>query len=1154
MYQGFVHLRTHSSYSLAEGAIKVEDLIELCIRNKMPAVAITDSGNLFCSLEFSKYAAANGIQPIIGCVIAIDPQIQDDKAFTNAAAKIDKIVLYAKDKTGYHNLLKLVSKSFLDSEGHAISHIKLSDLEQYHEGIIVLTGGIEGTLGRLLLESKDEQAEHFLLKLATIFGDRLYMELMRHNLEEEIVLEPKFIALAYKHNIPLVATNDAFFANKKMHEAHDVLLCIAEGKYLADEDRRTITKEHYFKTAKEMRELFADIPEAINNTLVIAKRCAVKAEESLPMLPNFTSSLATNEAEELKKLAREGLKIRLDAAISSNRIINNEETIRIYQERLEYELSIITDMNFSGYFLIVSDFITWAKKQNIPVGPGRGSGAGSLVAWALLITDLDPIRFGLLFERFLNPERISMPDFDIDFCQERRDEVISYVRNKYGKDRVAHIITFGKLQARAVIRDVGRVLQMPYSQVDKISKMVPFNAVNPVTLSQAIEMEPALKQARDEDEQVDRLLSIALQLEGLNRHVSLHAAGIVIAGTNLEELVPLYKDPKSEMLVVQYSLKYAEAAGLVKFDFLGLKTLTVIANCCKLVQERVSTINISEIPLDDEATYQLLSRGAAIGVFQFESPGMRETLRKMRPDTFEDLIALGALYRPGPMDNIPTYIARKHGLEQPDYLHTSLEKVLKETFGVIIYQEQVMYIAQILAGYTAGSADLLRRAMGKKIKAEMDAQREMFVSGAVKNGVVKEQASNIFDLVAKFAGYGFNKSHAAAYAMISYQTAYLKANYPIEFIVASMNLDIDDTDKISQFKEEALAFDIKILPPDINNSQAYFSICDDKTIYYGLGAIKNVGLQAMQLLVTERDHKGKYKDIFDFAARVDSKILNKRQLENLIKAGAFDLLNSNRKQLLESIDVISKFNSSIVQDRTAAQTSLFAAVSAQTLPLPSLKACQDWSEEERLQYESEALGFYLSSHPLEKLKVYLQEQDVKDAHYLNTALVSGFSTVKLSGIVSTTKTKVSGKGRFVSLLCSDYSGIYEVSIFDSNLLTFSRELFTSKIPLLITAEARKDDGGIKLTAQAIGKLDEFLLKKYNLVKIWIRDVAAISVLKSFCEQTEGSGMRIRLIIVTNQEEIEVDLPNQFSLGPVNSMNVETIAGVQKVQFVKADQK
>ena len=796
----FVHLHVHSNFSLLEGAIPLARLADLAKADKQAALALTDTDNMFGALEFSEKMASAGIQPIIGCALAIDFADTDHGARNaNAAVPRERIVLLAAREAGYRSLMRLSSRAFLDTPPNEPPRLKLEWLDGETDGVIALTGGPGGPLDGAIAAGQSHLAATRLDALQRLFGDRLYVELQRHGTANERQSEPVLIDLAYARGLPLVATNEPYFATAQDHEAHDALICIAEGRLVAETDRRQLNAEHRFKSRAEMRELFADLPEALANTVEIAERCAFRPHIQAPILPRFSvGDSVVDEAEELRKRAEAGLDARL-----ANAGVAPGHSEQEYRERLDFELGVIAKMKYPGYFLIVADFIQWAKAHAIPVGPGRGSGAGSLVSYALTITDLDPIRFGLLFERFLNPERVSMPDFDIDFCQDRRDEVIHYVQERYGRDQVAQIITFGTLQARGVLRDVGRVLQMPYGQVDKLCKLVPQNPAAPVTLAQAIEGEPKLQAERDSDPVVKRAFDIARKLEGLTRHASTHAAGIVIGDRPLTELVPLYRDPKSDMPVTQFNMKWVEQAGLVKFDFLGLKTLTVLQTAVALVKRRGIPIDLAAIPLDDKKTYDLLARAEAVGVFQLESAGMRRALLDMRPDRFEDIIALVALYRPGPMANIPTYCARKHDMEKPDYIHPKLEPILKETFGVIVYQEQVMQAAQILAGFSLGEADLLRRAMGKKIMKEMRAQRAVFVEGAVKNGIERYQADAIFDLLERFAEYGFNKSHAAAYALVAYQTAYMKANYPVEFLAASMTLDMGNTDKLAEFRAEA---------------------------------------------------------------------------------------------------------------------------------------------------------------------------------------------------------------------------------------------------------------------------------------------------------------------------------------------------------------
>ncbi len=884
---GFVHLHVRSSFSLREGALSISKLVKLAAADAMPALAITDSNNLFGALEFSEKLAKEGIQPIIGAALTLDFGDGGQLAPRGAEAEAGRapVVLLAKDAEGYRNLMHLASCAWLDPEPGDLPHLRLARLEARSGGLVALTGGPNGPLDRCFALARPEVAARRLEFLQSCFGGRLYVELQRHGLAQEREIEPHLIDLAYRASLPLIASNEPFFASTGDYEAHDALLCIADGTVVGDRARRQLTPEHRFKTRAEMREIFADLPETLANSVEAALRCAYRPLTRKPILPRFSSVAGDEEAEatELMRQAEAGLAARL-AKRGLAPGLNEDD----YRARLAFELDVIVKMEFPGYFLIVSDFIKYAKGNGIPVGPGRGSGAGSLVAYALTITDLDPLRFGLLFERFLNPERVSMPDFDIDFCQDRRDEVIRYVRERYGADRVAQIITFGSFLARGVMRNVGRVLEMPLGQVDKLAKLVPQNPAAPVSLKQAIDSEPRLREAAEAEPRVARMLKIAQTLEGLYSNASTHAAGIVIGDRPLEELVPLYRDPKSDMPATQFNMKWVEPAGLVKFDFLGLKTLTVLDKTVRLLALRGITIDLAEIPLDDVKTYEMLRRGETVGVFQVESAGMRKALVEMRADRFEDLIALVALYRPGPMANIPTYCAVKLGDEPADYIHLTLEPILKETFGVIIYQEQVMQIAQLLSGYSLGEADLLRRAMGKKIKAEMDAQRSRFVGGAVERGLPKARADEIFDLLAKFADYGFNKSHAAAYALLAYQTAYFKANYPVEFLAASMTLDKGSTDKLSEFCNEARHLGIKVEPPSVNRSGADFEVAasadGNLSILYALSAIKGVGDGQAAALVAARGRRP-FADLGDFAERISARDLNKRMLEKSRRGG-----------------------------------------------------------------------------------------------------------------------------------------------------------------------------------------------------------------------------------------------------------------------------
>lgn len=1107
----FIHLRVHSAYSLAEGALKIEDIPPLCHKLSMPAVAITDSNNLFGALEFAIACTAQGTQPIIGSLVQVLRPEEKSANNTHTQPIDDQLLLLAQNETGYRNLLALSSAAYMTPPipGHPIPHISFEMLAQHAEGIIALTGGRYGALFQLLSTQQTSQAQRYLATLQEIFQNRLYIELMRHEIPGENTVEEELISLAFQENIPLVATNDVFFATPEMYEAHDALLCIAAGRVVDEEDRRRLTPHHYFKSAEEMKALFADIPEAIENTIHIAQRCSYRPAPCAPILPKFPTPHNASEAETLRAEAAAGLEMRLQQPgyVAQHTLEETEHLKKQYYQRLQHELDIIETMGFPGYFLIVSDFIQWAKRQGIPVGPGRGSGAGSIVAWALTITDIDPIRFSLLFERFLNPERVSMPDFDIDFCQDRRDEVIRYVTQRYGATRVAHIITFGKLQARAVLRDVGRVLQLPYGQVDRISKLIPHNPANPVSLEQALIMEPALAEARDTDLQVKRLIKIGLQLEGLYRHASTHAAGIVIADRPLPELIPIYKDDRSDLPVTQFNMKCVEMAGLVKFDFLGLKTLTVIEHCCQLLRERGIDINIGHISLEDTPTFELLGRVETVGLFQVESAGMRDVLKKLKPDRFEDLIALVALYRPGPMDDIPRYLACKHGTEEISYLHPKLEPILDSTYGVMVYQEQVMQIAQELGGYTLGAADLLRRAMGKKIQSEMDAQEALFVEGAIANGIQRPIAKTIFDQMAKFAGYGFNKSHSAPYALLTYQTAYLKANYPLEFFASSMTHDMHNTDKLNIFRQDMMRAQIPMLPPDINHSFATFTV-ESSGIRYALAAIKNVGEQAIKMIVAEREKNGPFQDVSNFFTRVDPKALNKRQLEHLVSAGAFDSLHSNRKELINNIDPLMRMAQEIHKQRTSRQRSLFNTMPQFVSESLKLIPCSDWPSVEKLQKEFEALGFFLSAHPLDIYGNLLAKQGITPSHALPTCTPG--KSYHVAGVLLAKQERLSKTGhKFAFIQVSDPSGVFEVGVF-SDTFTKSRDFLVPGQSLMLKVTIRFDEEDWRLTAQDIRTLDAIMQTQEHTLILQCTQELDVDMLKSALEQCSKGPARFQI--------------------------------------------
>jgi DNA polymerase-3 subunit alpha len=1143
----FVHLKVRSAYSLTEGANKVDKIVALAKEQGMPAVAVTDRNNLFGALEFAQYAAKGGVQPIVGCDLGIR---REEEGGIGAAAKVlasDWLTLLVQNETGYLNLMRLVSRTHLEFKQGSLAALPLAELKDHTDGLLALVGSTGSALGRLLGAGQAPAAGHLLDRLEALFEGRLYIELQRHGEEGERRTEDLLLELAYARDLPLVATNDVHFPKAAMHEAHDVLLCIEQGAHIEDPNRRRLTPEHYFKSAAQMRELFADLPEACDNTMVIAQRCAYMPAPRKPILPRYTKLGGRAEKDALKEMAELGL-----ASLRESGRLSPDIDFGKYQERLAYELDMIEHMGFSGYFLIVADFIQWAKGNGIPVGPGRGSGAGSLVAWSLKITDLDPLRWGLLFERFLNPERVSMPDFDVDFCQDKRDRVIRYVRGEYGHDRVAAIITFGKLQARAVLRDVGRVLGMPYGQVDRICKLVPNNPAKPVTLAQALESEQLLKEQYAADEEIKRLIDLALQLEGLYRNASTHAAGVVIGDRPLDQLVPLYRDTddKESLPATQFNMKWVETAGLVKFDFLGLKTLTVIEKACALVGR--DRIDITKIRLDDEPTFKMLAKGDAYGVFQMEGSGMRDILAKLKPNRFEDLIALVALYRPGPMDDIPTYISVKNGQEKPDYLHPSLKPILEETYGIMVYQEQVMQIAQVLSGYSLGGADLLRRAMGKKIQSEMDAQRANFVGGAAKNNVEEARASMIFDKVAKFAGYGFNKCHSAPYALVAYQTAYLRANYPVEFFAASMTLDMGNADKIGNFRRELERLQIPLLPPDVNKSMAEFAVealADGrKGVRYALAAIKGVGREAMARLVEERTAKGPFKDLFDLAERLDQRVVNKRLLESLIKAGAFDSLNGNRAQGFGAVEALSRHSQATHEARASNQNSLFGDDTAQRRP--PLPKVPDWAPMEKLQHEFSAIGFYLSSHPLAAYERSLQRLGVTRAADLPALLSRGApGRIKLAGTVIDRQERTSAKGnRFAFVQCSDQSGAFELTVF-SELLGSKRNLLEAGQAILVSADGRLDGEQVKLTAQSVDKLEEAVANAAAGLRIVLNDPGALEALHKTLEGKRGRGRVTLVVPMPDDAEAEVSLPGSYSIAGGLRDAIGRLPGIAQVEEI-----
>ena len=1149
---GFVHLHVHSSYSLLEGALTIARLAELAKKDRQPALALTDTDNMFGALEFSEKLASTGIQPIVGCAIAID--FGDLENRNPAADQIwPRLVLLAADERGYRSLMRLCSRAYLDTAAHERPHIKAHWLDHATAGLIALSGGPGGPLDHAIIAGQNPIASARCETLQNLFADRFYIELQRHGMQAERITEPALIDLAYARGLPLVAANEPLFATSEDYEAHDALVCIAEGKLIADAERRQLSPEHRFKSRAEMAALFADLPEALDAAVEIAQRCMFRPHTLAPILPRFTAGRAEEEkgdqeAEELRRAARVGLEKRLarhGTALGYS--------VEGYTERLDFELGVIVNMKYAGYFLIVADFIQWAKAQGIPVGPGRGSGAGSLVAYALTITDLDPIRFGLLFERFLNPERISMPDFDIDFCQDRRDEVIRYVQEKYGRDQVAQIITFGTLQARGVLRDVGRVLQMPYGQVDKLCKLVPQNPTNPISLGRAIEDEPRLQAARDSEPVVRRAFDIAQKLEGLTRHASTHAAGIVIGDRPLTELVPLYRDPKSLMPVTQYNMKWVEKAGLVKFDFLGLKTLTVLDLAVKLVRRRGLEIDLSNLPLDDAKTYEMLARGETVGVFQVESAGMRRALVDMRPDRFEDLIVLVALYRPGPMANIPTYCARKLGHERTDYLHPKLEPILKATYGIITYQEQVQQIARDLAGYSLGKADILRRAMGKKDRKEMASQRDSFVSGAVERGIGRADAEVIFDTCAKFAEYGFNKSHSAPYALLTYQTAYMKANYPVEFMAASMTLDMGDTDKLAEFRAEAERLGLKVEPPSINRSDVEFEVAGD-TIHYALAALRGVGRQAVESIVAARG-ANPFADLADFGRRTNPRSVNKRVLESLAAAGAFDAIEPNRASAYAAVDAMLATAQRTQDNIARGQSELFAAVASQSAI--AVPAREPWLPAERLQREYEAVGFFLTGHPLDDYAAALKRLRAQPWTEFARAVKGGAGAGRVAGtVVARTERRTKSGSKMGIIGLSDPSGHYEAVLFAEGLAQ-CRDLLEpgTAVLLFLTAEVQGDE--VRARIQSVERLDEAASRLQHTLRVFLRDEAPLAGVARRLETLPksasgngadgGDGEVSMVLMLQNGSEVEIRLPGRFKVSPQIAGAIKAVSGVVTVE-------
>ncbi|MBY8827794.1 DNA polymerase III subunit alpha [Hephaestia mangrovi] len=1156
-HSAFVPLRIFSSFTMLDGAIPPKDIAKRAKELGFPAAALTDRNGLYAAMAFSDACMGAGVQPIIGTMLAIKrPDMPD-----GVEAPLDWLALYAQDTAGYDNLCALVSRAHLDRPIEQAAHVEMSDLEGRIEGLIALTAGREGALARLFADEQHDRALGYADRLQALFGDRLYVELTRRLDETEGKAEPHLLDLAYARNLPLVATNPCCFGEAAFSEAHDALLCIANSTYVASEDRPRSSPDAWMKPARDMRDLFADLPEAIANTLVVAQRCAVAAPKRKPILPSLAGD-REGEAAKLRDDARAGLDARLAKIELLEGAPLSADRRKAYADRLEFELDIIIQMGFPGYFLIVADFIKWAKDHDIPVGPGRGSGAGSVVAWSLTITDLDPLQLGLLFERFLNPERVSMPDFDIDFCETRRGEVIRYVQEKYGRDQVAQIITFGKLKARAVLKDTGRVLQMSYGHVDRLAKLVPNLPADPWTLDRALNGVSELAAEYKNDSGVRHLLDLAMKLEGLPRHSSTHAAGVVIGDRPLSELVPLYRDPRSDMPVTQFDMKYVEGAGLVKFDFLGLKTLSVLKMGVELLAKRGITVDLSALPMDDPGVFELLQRGETVGVFQVESEGMRRTLSAVKPTVFEDIIALNALYRPGPMDNIPMFGRRKNGQEEIEYPHPLLEGILKETYGIFVYQEQVMQAAQILAGYSLGGADLLRRAMGKKIQAEMDQQRAIFVAGCKEHNDIPEgKANELFDLIDKFAGYGFNKSHAAAYALLTYQTAWLKAHHAPEFYAASMSFDMALTDKLSVFVDDMRRLGVACLAPDVNASEADFSVEpheDGFAVRYALAALKGVGERAMEELVAERKARGSFASLGDFAKRVDPRLINKRQLETLGAAGAFDSVDTNRPGIVAVAETILGTASRLHEQRISGQGGLFGESDAGGAAIAPLATAR-WTLAERMEQEKEAFGFYFSAHPVDRHRLLAKMHGARNYAALGELpIAEGQRTgATMAALVEDARWRTSARGRrYMMATLSDSTGQFIATCFDDAVAADLEDAAKSGGCGLLTVELDRRPGEEtpRVTVKRIQPFETLATSARVAMELSVSDAAALRQIAQLVDGARGGRGELRIRVALPNGTAQVLLGRDFLLDAELAASLETLPGVDDVAFKTSEMR
>ncbi len=1091
----FTHFKLHTQYSICEGAIKIENLKDYCKSNKIKSIGISDTSNLCGVLEFSETISKQGTQPIIGTQINFE--FKNEKGL---------LTLIAKTEKGYRKLIELSSRSFLENNDLSEPYCKIEDLYSLSEDMIVMSGTLNGLIGKLYTKSRFDDIEEIFKSLKKFYNNNFYIEIQRHGDLNEKQFEKFNLNLSSKFNIPIIASHEVFYIEKNMHDAHEALICIGNKTYLNEKNRIKYSENHYLKSDDEMKLIFKDLPEALQNNYNLPFRCSFRPSFSKPILPNISSKNDGSADDKLIRDSNNGLNIKFkNFFCKKDQIPSDHKFYQLYKKRLDHELKIINEMQYSSYFLIVSDYINWAKNNDIPVGPGRGSGAGSLVAWCLSITDVDPIKFNLIFERFLNPARISMPDFDIDFCEEKRDQVFKYLSSKY-KESVAHIITFGKLKARMVIRDVGRVIGLSYGFVDSIAKMIPFDPSRPQSLIECINSEPRLQKMIKEDKRVKKLIDLSLKLEGLNRNVATHAAGVVIADKKLTSSVPLYRDPSANLLLpsTQFDMYSAENAGLIKFDFLGLKTLTVINKTEKLINEN-QNFNIKEIDYEDNQVFKTLSLGNTVGLFQLESSGMKDALTNMKPTNLEDIIALVALYRPGPMSNIPIYNECKNGKREPDYIHPHLEEILKPTYGVIIYQEQVMQIAQKLSGFSAAEADILRKAIGKKKRTEVEKQKIRFIDGAVKNGIPKDVAAGIFLKIEPFAEYGFNKSHAAAYAIIAYQTAYLKTYYPNEFFAASMTMDISNQKKLGEFYEEIKRLNIDVIRPDINKCYANFR-SDKNKLFYALGGIKNVGFEAVSNIVNERLKNGNFKSISDFINRVSSKDINKLQLEGLIKAGAFDSINKNRSSLFKSVPNLILKSKNINENKINNQINLFENNDNDS---EILNSESDWDFNERLNKEFDSVGFFISDHPLNQYKDYFPQFEI--LNYQDFSNLPDETEKNIAATILKIQERKTNKGNSYAVIkFSDLNSFFELFLF-SDILENNRHILKegNSVLLKLNKSINNETNQKRINIKNIISMSEILKRPINSISFILNNYSELEKITKYLEREGKTKVSIK---------------------------------------------